>query len=101
MIGSRMSMQSQRSMEHRRTLSSGSISYSLPGTPRGGDQERLMRGYDVENQPQQFGLEDLAEDSAEESEGHGNGTVKLQKLNPSPESTKMNGSYVAAGKEER
>lgn len=80
-------------------MSNGSISYSSPGTPRGdrGDQERLMRGYDVESQPQQFGLADLAEDSGEE-DGIGNGNAtKLQTLKKANGSRpKMNGSHASA-----
>ena len=71
-IPTRYSMQSQRSFEHRRSMSASSIVYS-PRTPKG-DREGLMRAYDAENQ--QFGLTDLAEDvEGEAAESRPNGSA--------------------------
>ena len=88
----RLSMQSRRSVDHRRSLSNGSISY--PGTPRGGrgDQEHLMHGYDIESggggsgastaaaaaAAAHFDLEDLAEDSVGEAQGERADALRLK-----------------------
>ena len=60
----RLSMQSRRSVEPRRT-SNGSLAFS-PRSPHG-DREGLIRSYDIENGG--FGLSDLAEDSEGDSDG--------------------------------
>ena len=80
-LPTRFSMQSQRSFDHRRSMSASSVVYS-PRVPRG-DREGLMRAYDSENQ--QFGLTDLEEDVDGEADGRPNGNANHL----------MNGSYVA------
>lgn len=61
-IQTRLSMQSRRSIDHRRS-SSSNVYYNGPS-----DREGLMRSYDVEAGA--FGLTDLTEESDDERRGH-------------------------------
>lgn len=79
-LQTRYSMQSQRSLDHRRSMSNGSIVFS-PRLPRS-DRDGLMQSYDAENQ--QFGLTDLVE----------GGEEGIRRA-PNGKSAQINGNHVS------